>query len=236
SSFRAEMSAGLLKTGAATTLTAALASGLIRMVGRSSDWEFHNREELEKVLESPGRAIFAFWHNRFMMMPYIYRRFLQPGRRISVIVSRSRDGELLSRLIGAFGLHSVRGSSTRGGRAAFVEIVRDLAAGGDAAVTPDGPKGPRYQVHEGVIAIAAVTGLPILPVSFASTLQLVIAGSWDHMRIPLPLGRIRVVFGPAIEVPRAAAGEERSRWAEVLRRSLRAVDRRAERGASASEK
>ena len=106
--------------------------------------------------------IFAFWHGRQLMMPLVYQ-----GKGLSILISRHRDGELIHRITSRFGFHSVRGSSTRGGRSAQRELIRQGQQGFDIAITPDGPKGPRGTVQEGVIHLAKMTGLPIVPVTCA---------------------------------------------------------------------
>ncbi len=106
--------------------------------------------------------IFAFWHGRQLMMPLVYQ-----GKGISILISRHRDGELIHRITSRFGFRSVRGSTTRGAKSAQRELIRQGRQGFDIAITPDGPKGPRGTVQEGVIHLAKMTGLPIVPVTCA---------------------------------------------------------------------
>ena len=119
-------------------------------------------DEVMRECYGSGRGmIFAFWHSRQLMMPLAYR-----GRRIHVLISRHRDGEIIARLIGRFGFHSVRGSTTRGGMTALRSLIRAGEEGGDLCVTPDGPKGPAQVAKPGVVHLAKATGLPIVPVTF----------------------------------------------------------------------
>ncbi|MBI3812213.1 MAG: lysophospholipid acyltransferase family protein [Nitrospirae bacterium] len=108
--------------------------------------------------------IIAFWHGRQLMMPAVYG-----GKKISILISRHRDGELIARAVGYFGFHSVRGSTTRGGAAALKQLIRSARAGDDLAVTPDGPRGPNQVVQLGVMELAKLTGLPIIPVTFGAS-------------------------------------------------------------------
>ncbi len=106
--------------------------------------------------------IFAFWHGRQLMMPFVYR-----GKRAYILISQHRDGEMIHRVIRQFGFQSVRGSTTRGGGLALRQLVRYGRQGADLVVTPDGPKGPKWKVQEGVIHLAKLTGLPVVPVTVA---------------------------------------------------------------------
>jgi len=220
------MSSSLLNSPVIVRSLAHLAAGFIRVVGFTSRFEWRGLEPAKKIVEGGEVPIFAFWHNRFTVMPLAQRRKMH-GLKMAVMVSNSRDGELLAGLIGAFGFYSARGSSSRGGRKALLELVRLFKDGYSVAVTPDGPRGPRYQVQEGVIALSAITGAPLIPVSFASTRCLVLRGSWDHMRIPLPLGRIRVVFSEPLRVPRKLTPEDREKWCLKLRQGLLSADEEA---------
>jgi lysophospholipid acyltransferase (LPLAT)-like uncharacterized protein len=133
---------------------------------RSIRWTTRIRQEgKEPVLAAiaAGRPfILAFWHGRLFLMPYAY-----PGRRIAILISEHRDGEMISRTMARFGFSTARGSSTRGGSGGLREIVRHIRSGFDAAFTPDGPRGPRHVVQPGVIAAARLSGAPIIPVTFS---------------------------------------------------------------------
>ena len=221
------MSSSLLSSPAAVSFLARVSSGFIRLTGATSRWVFRESEPVHRIFREGGNVVFAFWHNRFLIMPYIYGAHFHRDR-IAVIVSRSRDGELVGRVIGRFGFRAVRGSSSRGGKAAFLEMTRALREGWDAALTPDGPRGPRYRVQDGIISLAALTGVPIVPVSCCSTRQLVVRGSWDHMRIVLPLGRIAVVFRPALRLEGGLDRSGREEAAGRLRQLLLDADREAQ--------
>ena len=209
------------------SLAPSLAAGYIRLVGTASHWEYEDFEPVREFFEGGRRAIFAFWHNRFILMPYFYRH--RQGRsRIAVIVSPSRDGRLVEDFIGRFGFRTVRGSSSRDGEKAMISLVRLLRQDWNAAVTPDGPRGPRYRVQDGILTLAAISGLPIVPVSCSASLRLVFRGSWDHFRLPLPGSRIWMVFGDPLAVGRKLEEKDRDNLRDELRRRLRRAGRRAE--------
>lgn len=175
---------------------------LINGVGRSIRFREINREYASQMKSKKKNVIFAFWHNRLIMMPYFYRTFMD-RKNITVMVSRSKDGQIITDIAEKFGYKMVRGSSSRGGKAALREMVRLLKSGWDAGYTPDGPRGPRYSIGQGLVTIAQMTGYPIIPVSYEVTRRIVI-NSWDKLIIPVPFCRGVLVFGdPLIISPDA---------------------------------
>jgi lysophospholipid acyltransferase (LPLAT)-like uncharacterized protein len=154
-------------------------------------------------------VIDAFWHSRLLMMPLLCRR----RRRVTILISRHRDGELIDRAIRFFPIDSVRGSTTRGGTRALRELVRDLEGGSHVAITPDGPRGPRNRVQEGVILLASKTGRAIVPVTFNASRKKVF-NSWDRFLLPYPFSRGVFVWGEPIWV---APGESEAGFEEKRR-------------------
>jgi lysophospholipid acyltransferase (LPLAT)-like uncharacterized protein len=122
-------------------------------------------------------------------------------RKLAALVSASKDGALLAAVLGKFGVEQIRGSSSRRGPQALLELTSHAKRGYDLAVTPDGPKGPRYVVQLGVIALAQVTGLPIIPVT-CNTHSKICLKSWDRFQIPLPFSRCELILNKPIFVPR----------------------------------
>ena len=114
-------------------------------------------------LSNAPRYILAFWHRHILLS--LHSRWRRPT---TAIISRSKDGEIVSGVLDFYGAETARGSSTRGGDVALREILRDIRAGKNIAFTPDGPKGPPQVVKEGVIYVARVSGLPIVPFAFAA--------------------------------------------------------------------
>jgi hypothetical protein len=170
-----------------------------------------------------GAFIFAIWHNRLALSLVIYHRFLaslQPSRRLAALVSASRDGGFLTSILHQFHVEPVRGSSSRRGPQALRELVSWGERGYDLAITPDGPRGPRYQVQDGVIALAQITGMPIIPTTYHLSRKIQ-AGSWDRFQIPLPFGRCQIRLGTPLHVPRNATDAEREQLRQTLETSLR---------------
>jgi lysophospholipid acyltransferase (LPLAT)-like uncharacterized protein len=167
-------------------------------------------------------VIFGIWHNRLALCTLLYREIVRrkhPDRRLTALVSASRDGGLLTRVLELFEMQAVRGSSSRRGAQALVEFRRAAARGLDLAITPDGPRGPCYSVQDGVIAAAKVTGLPIVPVSYHARWKLRM-GSWDRFMVPLPFSRVEMRAGLPIWVPPDGDEATIARLRDELRQRL----------------
>jgi len=146
-------------------LAPTLVAMLIRLLGKTMRMELVGGEAIAQRWREGRGSIVAFWHGRQLMMaqvPY-------GGRGVDILISRHRDGELISRAMRSFGYASVRGSTTRGGAVALKEMIQRARAGRDVVITPDGPKGPRHIAQPGVIQLAKATGLPIFPVTFGAS-------------------------------------------------------------------
>ena len=155
-------------------------------------------EELAKL---PTGAILCFWHNRILGISLAFLRKYPPGRKgVHVLTSPSRDGEILAGIMSRLGMGAVRGSSSRRGARALRELVRLLEERADVAITPDGPRGPRYVLGPGAILLAQTTGAPIYPVhaTFSRALRM---KTWDGFIIPLPFSRISVTVDAPIRIP-----------------------------------
>jgi hypothetical protein len=145
-------------------LLPALGAVAIKLVGRTLRLQTRHAHRVHAYWGAGGNVIVAFWHGRQLMMPLACA-----GRRLYVLISEHRDGELIARIQRRFGFGAVRGSTTRGGARALRQLARVGRAGADLAVTPDGPRGPRCVAQAGVVQLAKLTGLPILPLTFAAS-------------------------------------------------------------------
>jgi len=135
----------------------------------------------------------ALWHNRLLIFPFVLRRFFS-SRRGAALISASRDGDLLADAIARFGFDVVRGSSSRLGASAILQLTDVLASGRDVVITPDGPRGPAYELGPGIIFLAQKSGAAVLPVNmeYSSCWRL---NSWDRFVLPRPFAKIRVIIG-----------------------------------------
>jgi len=169
------------------------------------------------------RVIFCIWHNRLALAMLLYHRRVgsrYPGRKMAGLVSASRDGGLLARGLELFHVVPIRGSSSRRGAQAIRELVTAAEAGCDLAITPDGPRGPCYSIHPGVIAMAQMTGLPVVPVSYHLSWKYRLK-SWDRFQIPIPFASVEVVLGESLEIPRDLNSEAREAVRiELVRRMM----------------
>lgn len=171
---------------------------LISLVGRTIRWETFGLEQLDTIEAGRQRAILCLWHERLFAGTYFLRH-----RGIVVITSQSRDGEYIARFLKRFGFGTVRGSSTRGGVKALVEMIRLMRNGLSMAFTVDGPRGPRHEVKTGAVLLAKKTGNPMLPFSVECDRFWTI-GSWDRLQIPKPFTRARFIVSAPIYVPEDA--------------------------------
>ena len=174
-----------------------------------------------RVMAAPPERplLWAFWHNRLFIMPWVFERFF-PGRHGAALMSQSKDGAIISAIVEKFGIRAIRGSSSRGGARALVEMRRAIADGYVMAITPDGPRGPRYSLNPGVVKLAQVTGGTILPVrvEYSRCWRL---KSWDGFKIPKPFATVHITFDTLHQIPPTADEwafeEERARLETRLR-------------------
>jgi lysophospholipid acyltransferase (LPLAT)-like uncharacterized protein len=199
---------------------------VIRAVAATIRFRFEDRSGLF-VGAPKERLIFAVWHNRLALVLSGYRRHVTrwaPERRLAGLVSASRDGGMLAEALRCFGVEPVRGSSSRRGGPALREMVGWAERGYDLAITPDGPRGPRYVVQDGVIAAAQLTGLPIVPASYHLGWKVQLK-SWDRFQVPLPFSRCDITVGRVLRVPADAPPQVREALRARLEEELRAITR-----------
>ena len=204
-----------------------LAATAVRALGATLRISEQGVEALEPLWAARRPLIYAVWHGRILMVPWlnVQLRRTRGARLARVLASRSRDGEMVARWVQRFGLAVVRGSSSRGGVSALRALAAAVQAGEDVAVVPDGPRGPAERLQPGVVALAALTGAPIVPFGFSARPARRLH-SWDRFMVPLPFARAAVVFGTAALVSREA---DRETVRADLERSLQEVTARADR-------
>jgi len=174
-----------------------------------------------------GSSIYCIWHNRLGLALPAYYRYAQPRRPtagLAGMVSASRDGAFLAAILQRFGVQPVRGSSSRRGPQALLELTTWAERGYDLAITPDGPRGPRYVVQEGIMYLAQITGLPIVPFSYYLPWKFQVK-SWDRFQIPFPFSRCELNVEKPIRVPRDATDAEREALRRQLEQTLLALSR-----------
>jgi lysophospholipid acyltransferase (LPLAT)-like uncharacterized protein len=187
---------------------------LIKTICKTVRFETVGAENLESFENNGKIPIYTVWHNRIFLGTYYLR-----NRKIVVITSQSFDGEYIARFLTRFGFGAVRGSSTRGGVGALVEMIRLMKKGLATAFTIDGPKGPRYIAKSGACLLAKKTGNPILPFSVEADKFWTIK-SWDKLQIPKPFSRARFYYSEPIFVAKDANDEEIEKKRQELQTKL----------------
>jgi len=167
---------------------------LIRIICRTIRFEVEGWENYEAIEKAGKLPIYSFWHNRIFSGTYFFR-----NRGIVVITSQSKDGEYIARFIQRLGFGAVRGSSTRGGVGALVEMIRLMRGGLPMAFTVDGPKGPQYVAKTGAVLLSKKTGNPMMPFIVENKNYWTVK-SWDRLQIPKPFTRVRVMIAQPIYV------------------------------------
>jgi len=198
---------------------AALGALAVRLVGTTWRIERIGFEPVERGIAGGGRVLFATWHARMLPFAFTHR-----GRAIAVLVSRSRDGELISRVIERLGFVTARGSTSRGAGEGALEMLEWGRRGHLLGITPDGPRGPARQVKPGLAWLAGRSGLPVVPIATASRPAWVLR-SWDRFRVPPPFARVWVAYGDPIAVPESAADGDEADWSARLEHALETLTR-----------
>ena len=167
----------------------------IRFVYATNRWVIEG-EEWPRRLRADGRAfIGTFWHGRMMMIPMGWQR-LAP---MHMLISAHRDGQIIAEAIAYFGVQSISGSTRRGGSAALRRMLKRLEAGECVGITPDGPRGPAMTVSSGIVNLARLASVPIVPIVCATSRRKVL-NSWDHFHLALPFGRGVFLWGEPVEI------------------------------------
>ena len=204
-----------LRFALAGTLGRALMGGLMATVR----FRVTGEEKLRQFTDRGEPVIYALWHGRLLPLTYYHR-----GRDITAIISQSEDGEYIARVVEGWGYETVRGSTSRGGSGALRGLVKAARAGQSLAITPDGPRGPRQELQPGVITVAQMTGLPIIPLAGGCS-RAWWPGSWDRFCVPKPFSTVTVRYGTPRFVARDATEAQLTAHARELERELNAMIR-----------
>jgi lysophospholipid acyltransferase (LPLAT)-like uncharacterized protein len=194
-------------------------------LGATLRWRTEGLEHYDAIVKKGLQPVMAFWHGRILPATIYFRR-----RGIVVITSENFDGEWIAGIIERFGYGTARGSTSRGGRRALLQLVRDMAAGKPAGFTVDGPRGPARVAQPGAVWLAKATGNPVLPFHLEADRYWTV-NSWDRTQIPKPFSTVAVVVGEPFHVPgnaddvaiEAARGEMEKRLWQLEVRALELV-------------
>ncbi|HWD19853.1 MAG TPA: lysophospholipid acyltransferase family protein [Verrucomicrobiae bacterium] len=177
--------------------------------------------------ETRGPVIFCVWHNRLPLALGAYDHTVRarwPSAGIGAMISASRDGSFLSAVAESFGITPIRGSSSRRGPQALLEAKTLMEKNYSIVITPDGPRGPKYQIHDGIILLAQLTGRPIIPTSnyVSAKIQL---RSWDRFQIPLPFARCELRYAAPLWIPRDLTDSQREELRLQLQNAMLQITR-----------
>src|SRR6059036_1165543 len=187
---------------------------LIAVLGSTLRWRPDGLEHFDAILRSGRQPIMAFWHGRILPATYYFRR-----RGIVVITSENFDGEWIAGIIERFGYGTARGSTSRGGRKALLQLTRDMAAGRAAGFTLDGPRGPACVAQPGAVWLAKATGNPVLPFHLEASHHWTLR-SWDRTQVPKPFATVALIVGEPLEVSSDASDEQLEFARKVLEERL----------------
>jgi hypothetical protein len=168
---------------------------LAATLGSTLRWRTEGLEHYDRIVAGGRQPVMAFWHGRILPATIFFR-----GRGIVVITSENFDGEWIAGIIERFGYDTARGSTSRGGRRALLQLVRDMEAGRPAGFTVDGPRGPARVAQPGAVWLAKATGNPVLPFHLEADRHWTL-GSWDRTQIPKPFAAVALVVGEPFVVP-----------------------------------
>ena len=193
----------------------------IRFVFKTNIWQRQNWHILQTCWKERKPFIICFWHNRSMMQMC----FWESDISFHMLNSPHRDGQLFAHTIGYFGLKTIAGSTSKRGTEALREILSALKKGHCVGLTPDGPRGPRFVASEGIVQIAKLSGMDIVPCASATTRRKV-WNSWDRFIVALPFGRGAMVIGEPIKPPQSK--EELEAVRQLVEKSLQDVTDQAD--------
>ncbi len=176
---------------------------IIFFLGITCRKEVVGRESEQSLITKGINPIYALWHGRLMYLPFHYRW----QEKLYSLVSPSTDGEIIARTLRLFGVRTVRGSSYKSGSTAFRNLIRVVKDKGRVFITVDGSRGPVFRVQKGILHLAKISGLPVLPVTYGAEKAYVFK-SWDRFIIPHPFTRLVVIYGEPVYVTRDASEEE----------------------------
>ena len=186
---------------------------LVRLLGGSWRIQLINQTSIDALRRERRPIVFALWHGDLLPLLYHHR-----NEGVSVLISEHRDGELIARAAESLGFRTVRGSTSRGASRALVGLARELEAGRDVAITPDGPRGPARSFAPGALIAAQRANAPVIAVGLAATSEWRLR-SWDRFKIPRPFSRVRIAYSDAVMLDAStarAAAEDTARFQALM--------------------
>ncbi len=213
----------ILKSDAVLHIACWGAAQYIRLVWYSGRWEVRGKENIDQFYDAGQPCIVCLWHGRLLMSTYGWQR----KKPLKMLISAHRDGELIANTVKHLGIGHITGSTSKGGTAALRTALRCLKAGEYVGITPDGPRGPRMRISAGVMSLAKLSGLPILPITF-SIRHGKYFGSWDRFLLGYPFSRGVIQWGEPIVIPKDADQQALTAAQEQLEEQMNTLTHNAD--------
>jgi lysophospholipid acyltransferase (LPLAT)-like uncharacterized protein len=191
-------------------------------LGATLKWRVEGLQHYDEIVLGGRQPIMAFWHGRILPATIYFKK-----RGIVVITSANFDGEWIAGIIERFGYGTARGSTSRGGSRALIQMMREMEAGKPAGFTLDGPRGPARVAHSGAVWLSKATGNPVLPFHLEADRHWTV-NSWDQTQIPKPFSTVALVVGEPFHVPEDASDEEVEAARQQLEQRLQQLEKRAQ--------
>jgi lysophospholipid acyltransferase (LPLAT)-like uncharacterized protein len=193
---------------------------LINLILKTCRLKIEGHEVVQKMRDQETPIIYAYWHRHIFVTIY---RFKNTGAR--PLISLSKDGELVAQIGLEFGMNPVRGSSSKGGARAFLEMINAIKADKhEIMITADGPKGPLRQIKDGTIMLAQKTGSVIIPIAWHGNRVKIFEKTWDKFKIPKPFSQITYAYGTPFKIPPKAKKEDYDVLKKQLKESIDKVE------------
>jgi lysophospholipid acyltransferase (LPLAT)-like uncharacterized protein len=209
-----------LRKRAEVAAIATIGFPVLRALGATWQWKVSGAEHVDAITSKGLQPIHSFWHGRILPATLYFQR-----RNIVVITSENYDGEWIARIITRFGYGTARGSTSKGGPRALLQLVREVKSKG-VAFTLDGPRGPAQVAQPGAVWLAKATGNPLLPFH-AEAASCWTLNSWDRTQIPKPFTTVAMAIGEPLSVPSDADETQLEQWRVKLQASLAECRERA---------
>lgn len=196
---------------------------IVNLVIKTYRFDIHNDKQIKNIVSENGKFISAFWHGRMLIPWYIHRNY-----KVAALVSKSKDGEILTRLLKSWNYDVVRGSSHIGGKEALKIMINKISEGYSFAITPDGPTGPQHKMKPGAVVLAYRKQVPLFLIGTASNKHYVF-NSWDKFQVPKPFSKVVVVYSEPIYIKQDSTRDEIDKLIEVYENRMMELQKEAEK-------
>ncbi len=219
----------MTRIGAVRGVLCAIGAAYIRLVYVTGRWDVRGGDIPRRLWDAGTPFLLSFWHGRMLMAPKAWDRRVA----IDMLISKHLDGRFIAQTMKHFAIGTIAGSSSAGGTKAFRAMLKAFKAGHCVGITPDGPRGPRMRASDGVVNLARMAGVAIVPLAYSARRSIVL-NSWDRFVIALPFTRGVFVWGEAVEIARNADADAVEASRALVEERLNAVTLEADRLAGAT--